>query len=119
LPLRYCRMWALRKSGVRFRTITRADGTTERWRQPRLAPWEVPRHDPAEPHPTRGTGRRADGRRGSGGYTSSRGAWRRNALNGRTLTQYERFDRRRKVAESCRWRNAAILLKWCTHREAK
>jgi hypothetical protein len=30
---------------VRFRTIINEDGTTERWRQPRLAPWEVPRRD--------------------------------------------------------------------------
>ena len=44
-------MWALRKAGVRFRTIVHEDGTTERWRQPRLAPWEVPRRDPAEPRP--------------------------------------------------------------------
>jgi hypothetical protein len=44
-------MWALRKSGVRFRSLPRTDGTTERWRQPRLAPWEVPRRDPAEPRP--------------------------------------------------------------------
>ncbi|WP_084801651.1 VRR-NUC domain-containing protein [Bradyrhizobium sp. Ec3.3] len=44
-------MWALRKSGVRFRVIVHDDGTTERWRQPRLAPWEVPRRDPAEPRP--------------------------------------------------------------------
>jgi hypothetical protein len=44
-------MWALNKSGVRFRVIVNDDGTTERWRQPRLAPWEVPRRDPAEPRP--------------------------------------------------------------------
>ena len=44
-------MWALRKSGVRFRTIVHEDGTTERWRQPRLARWEIPRRDPAEPRP--------------------------------------------------------------------
>jgi hypothetical protein len=44
-------MWALRKSGVRLRTLVHNDGTTERWRQPRLAPWEVPRRDPAEPRP--------------------------------------------------------------------
>src|SRR5262249_54103511 len=37
--------------GREVRTITRADGTTERWWQPRLAPWEVPRRDPAEPRP--------------------------------------------------------------------
>jgi hypothetical protein len=44
-------MWALTKSGVKFRVIVREDGTTERWQQPRLAPWEVPRRDPAEPRP--------------------------------------------------------------------
>lgn len=44
-------MWALGKSGVRFRTLVHNDGTIERWRQPRLAPWEMPRRDPAEPRP--------------------------------------------------------------------
>jgi hypothetical protein len=44
-------MWALRKSGVRFRAIVHDDGGMERWRQPKLAPWEVPRRDPAEPRP--------------------------------------------------------------------
>jgi hypothetical protein len=44
-------MWALRKSGVKFRTIVHEDGGIERWQQPRLAPWEVPRRDPAEPRP--------------------------------------------------------------------
>jgi hypothetical protein len=44
-------MWALRKLGVRFRAIVYEDGGTERWRQPRLAPWEVPRRNPAEPRP--------------------------------------------------------------------
>jgi hypothetical protein len=45
-------MWALRKSGVRFRTISHKDGgMMEHWRQPKLAPWEVPRRDPAEPRP--------------------------------------------------------------------
>jgi hypothetical protein len=33
-------MWALAKSGVRFRTVVNADGTKGRWRQPKLAPWE-------------------------------------------------------------------------------
>jgi hypothetical protein len=32
-------MWALPRPGARFRTRTCEDGTTERWRQPRLAPW--------------------------------------------------------------------------------
>ena len=45
-------MWALRKSGVRFRTLVNNDGTTERWRQPRLALWEIPRRDPSEPRAT-------------------------------------------------------------------
>jgi hypothetical protein len=44
-------MWALKRSGVRFREIVHADGKTERWRQPRLAAWEVPRRDPAERRP--------------------------------------------------------------------
>lgn len=44
-------MRALRKSGVRFRVILHADGTRERWRQPKLAPWEAPRRDPAEQRP--------------------------------------------------------------------
>jgi hypothetical protein len=44
-------MWALRKSGVRFRAIVHRDGTRERWRQPKLAPWEIPRRDPAERRP--------------------------------------------------------------------
>ena len=44
-------MRAMRKSGVKFRTLVHNDGTTERWRQPRLAPWEIPRPDPAEPRP--------------------------------------------------------------------
>ena len=44
-------MWALKRSGVRFRELVHADGSTERWRQPRLARWEVPRRDPAERRP--------------------------------------------------------------------
>ena len=44
-------MWSLARSGVRFRSRMRNDGTTEHWWQPRLAPWEVPRRDPAEPRP--------------------------------------------------------------------
>jgi hypothetical protein len=28
---------------ARFRTLIHEDGTTQCWRQPRLAPWEVPR----------------------------------------------------------------------------
>ena len=31
--------------------LARTDGTTDRGRQPRLAAWEVPRRDPAEPRP--------------------------------------------------------------------
>jgi hypothetical protein len=44
-------MVAIGESGVRFRTIINEDGTTEHWRQPKLAPWEVPRRDPSEPRP--------------------------------------------------------------------
>jgi len=38
--------------GVPFNMITHGDGTTECWRQPELAPWEVPRRDPAERRPS-------------------------------------------------------------------
>jgi hypothetical protein len=31
--------------------IVNEDGTVERWKQPRLADWEVPRRDPSEPRP--------------------------------------------------------------------
>jgi hypothetical protein len=44
-------MWALKESGVRFRTFVRSDGSIERWRQPKLAAWEVPRRDPTERRP--------------------------------------------------------------------
>ncbi|HEY2534250.1 MAG TPA: hypothetical protein VGJ20_41090 [Xanthobacteraceae bacterium] len=45
-------MWALREPGVPFRMIARNDGTTECWQQPELAPWEIPRRNPAEPQPS-------------------------------------------------------------------
>jgi hypothetical protein len=44
-------MWALAESGVKFGVITHADGSRERWREPKLAPWEVPRRDPRESRP--------------------------------------------------------------------
>jgi hypothetical protein len=44
-------MWCLSKAGVRFRTLVHEDGTMERWRQPRLARWLIPRRDPAERRP--------------------------------------------------------------------
>jgi hypothetical protein len=44
-------MWALWKSGVKFREIELADGTVARWRRPRLEPWEKPRQDPSDPRP--------------------------------------------------------------------
>jgi hypothetical protein len=44
-------MWALYESGVPFRTIVREDGTVERWQQPELPPWEVPKLDPHERRP--------------------------------------------------------------------
>jgi hypothetical protein len=45
-------MWALAESGVKFREIVNDDGTVERWQQPQLADWEVPRADPTERRPT-------------------------------------------------------------------
>jgi len=44
-------MWALRKSGVTFRTIAHEDGTTECWQQPKLPAWEVPKRNPHERRP--------------------------------------------------------------------
>ena len=44
-------MWALRKSGVTFRTATNDDGTVGCWQQPKLPAWEVPKRDPHERRP--------------------------------------------------------------------
>jgi hypothetical protein len=44
-------MFALWKSGVKFREIELADGTVARWRRPRLEPWEQPKADPSSPVP--------------------------------------------------------------------
>ena len=44
-------MWALARSGVRFRTLTNDDGTIECWQQPKLSAWEVPKRDPHERWP--------------------------------------------------------------------
>jgi hypothetical protein len=44
-------MWALEESGVKFRVFVRSGGTVERWCQPKLEAWEVPRRDPAERRP--------------------------------------------------------------------
>jgi hypothetical protein len=44
-------MWALRKSGVKFRKLTNDDGTFERWQSPKLPPWEAPKRDPQERRP--------------------------------------------------------------------
>jgi hypothetical protein len=45
-------MAALALSGVKSRMIAHSDGEIECWRQSELAPWEVPRRDPAEPQPS-------------------------------------------------------------------
>jgi hypothetical protein len=39
-------MRALARAKVRLRTLVHNDGTTERWRRPKLAPWEEPRREP-------------------------------------------------------------------------
>jgi hypothetical protein len=44
-------MWALRKSGVKFRTRANDDGTLDRWQSPRLPAWEVPKRNPQERRP--------------------------------------------------------------------
>jgi hypothetical protein len=52
-------MWALYKSGVPFRTIVHEDGPIERWQQPELPAWEMPKRDP---HESGGRGRRSGSR---------------------------------------------------------
>ena len=39
------------ESGVPFRTIVHEDGTIERWQQPKLLAWEVPKRNPHERRP--------------------------------------------------------------------
>jgi hypothetical protein len=36
---------------VRFRTLVCEDGTIERWQQPKLPAWEVPKRNPHERRP--------------------------------------------------------------------
>jgi hypothetical protein len=44
-------MQAVREAGVPLNMIAHGDGTIECWQQPELAPFEVPRRDPAESRP--------------------------------------------------------------------
>jgi hypothetical protein len=44
-------MWCLSRAGVRFRTLVHEDGMIERWQQPELAAWEVPKRNPHERRP--------------------------------------------------------------------
>jgi hypothetical protein len=44
-------MHALYEAGLPFRTIVHEDGTIERWQQPKLPAWEVPKCDPHERRP--------------------------------------------------------------------
>jgi hypothetical protein len=39
-------MRVLERAKIKFRTLVHNDGTTERWRRPKLAPWEEPRREP-------------------------------------------------------------------------
>jgi hypothetical protein len=43
-------MWAVAHD-VPFRTIVHEDGTIERWQQPKLSAWEVPKRNPHERRP--------------------------------------------------------------------
>ena len=52
-------MWAIAKSGVKYRAIVHEDGWLKSWQQPPLEPWEIPKTDPRERRPgPRFTGRR-------------------------------------------------------------
>jgi hypothetical protein len=44
-------MWALAQSRRSFRTIVHEDGTIERWQQPELPAWKVPKRHPHERRP--------------------------------------------------------------------
>jgi hypothetical protein len=44
-------MWALYKSGFPFCTIVHDEGAIDRWRQPKLTTWEVPKRNPHERRP--------------------------------------------------------------------
>jgi hypothetical protein len=44
-------MWALAKSGMKFRTLTNPDGSIETWQQPELEAWEQPKRDSRERRP--------------------------------------------------------------------
>ena len=44
-------MWAIAKSGVKFRVIVHEDGSLESWQQPALEDWERPKTDPRERRP--------------------------------------------------------------------
>jgi hypothetical protein len=44
-------MWSLSEAGVRFRTLVHEDGTTERWRQPELPEFALPKRNPHERRP--------------------------------------------------------------------
>jgi hypothetical protein len=44
-------MWAIAKSGLKFRAIVHEDGSLESWQQPPLEPWEIPKTDPRERRP--------------------------------------------------------------------
>jgi len=41
----------LADNGVKFRTLTNADGSIERWRRPKLEDWEIPKSDSREKRP--------------------------------------------------------------------
>jgi hypothetical protein len=77
-------MWVLHHEGVPFNMIACSDGTIECWQPLPLAPWEVPRSDPARRRSQRSGGRRCV----LGGRATSAPArprsWRVNAdLDGR------------------------------------
>jgi hypothetical protein len=44
-------MWAIAKSGLKFRAIVHEDGSLESWQQPPLEPREIPKTDPRERRP--------------------------------------------------------------------
>lgn len=86
-------------SDVSFRTIPSDDGRIESWQQPDLAPWEVPRRDPAEPRPsTRERWQHSAGRRSSGGGCGRRlrGSAQRRPKRHKVSREYDVSRARKK-----------------------
>ena len=67
-------MWALAKSGVKFRTLVNDDGSHRRWQQPALEEWERTKNRSARAAATAAGLLGAEGGGGDGGERSGSSA---------------------------------------------